>query len=290
MHPAPLSSSKILHRKFGALNSLLIRELIKPKFVKDDCLQTSIWFFLRSYSASGRNTPPSRGESRENSRSREPRREDKPAAAAPPPDMSDEEVEKKTKAIMDEYLHIQDSKVWVKIWCLAMQGHDLALVNNLKFQWTGQTSWFVILVIVWAFYRSWLMVGIGYSIVKLILVKFVRHFQIYAWYPMWRTWSTRLCWEMRIWFLVADDDSSYPCLRMTCRQLIPRPECCTRNPVFFTQLKVCWDWIYRPLYGGRFAKPMLSCFVIKIFILSYIQLRASPSDLKVGLHRGSVSC
>ncbi|XP_064599552.1 eukaryotic translation initiation factor 4 gamma 1-like isoform X2 [Liolophura sinensis] len=63
----------------------------------------------KSYSASGRNTPPSREDSRENSRSREPRREEKPVSA-PPPDMSDEEVEKKTKAIMDEYLHIQDSK------------------------------------------------------------------------------------------------------------------------------------------------------------------------------------
>ena len=72
--------------------------------------------------SSGR--PPSRNQSRENSRTREQERreperrereQEKPPAAPPAPpsakELSFDEMEKKTKSILDEYLHIQDHKV-----------------------------------------------------------------------------------------------------------------------------------------------------------------------------------
>ena len=66
----------------------------------------------------GRRTPSgSREASRDSSRNRQPSRE-RPGEfrepAPPPPvakELTESEVEKKTKAIMEEYLHIQDMKV-----------------------------------------------------------------------------------------------------------------------------------------------------------------------------------
>ena len=66
----------------------------------------------------GRRTPSgSREASRDSSRNRQTSRE-RPGEfrePAPPPvskELTEADVEKKTKAIMEEYLHIQDMKVW----------------------------------------------------------------------------------------------------------------------------------------------------------------------------------
>ena len=60
---------------------------------------------------SGRSTPPSAPTSREGSRTREPRQKEveKPAEAVKEYTM--DEIELKTRAIIDEFLHIQDKKV-----------------------------------------------------------------------------------------------------------------------------------------------------------------------------------
>ena len=68
----------------------------------------------------GGQTTPREGQSRENSRGRGDLHEEKKEAdraAMPPPaapatkEISEDEMEKKTTAILDEYLHIQDKKV-----------------------------------------------------------------------------------------------------------------------------------------------------------------------------------
>jgi len=61
----------------------------------------------------GNRTPTgSRNQSRDSSRNRETPPEPEVKASK---ELSDEEMEKKTKAIMDEYLHLQDLKVGVKL-------------------------------------------------------------------------------------------------------------------------------------------------------------------------------
>lgn len=63
----------------------------------------------------GGQTTPRQGQSRESSRGREPHRVEieKSSKTAPPTakELTDEEMEKKTKTILDEYLHLQDIKV-----------------------------------------------------------------------------------------------------------------------------------------------------------------------------------
>ena len=63
----------------------------------------------------GGQTTPSQGQSRESSRGREPHRVDieKSSKPAPPAakELTEEEIEKKTKTILDEYLHVHDLKV-----------------------------------------------------------------------------------------------------------------------------------------------------------------------------------
>ena len=57
---------------------------------------------------------------RERSRGREPEKErPSPVATPPQPELPKEEIDKKTKAILDEYLHIQDIKV-----------HELSLISG----------------------------------------------------------------------------------------------------------------------------------------------------------------
>ena len=59
-----------------------------------------------------RQTSGSRNQSRDSSRNREVQRdEQKLVPATAPKELSETEIEKKTKAIMDEYLHIHDLKV-----------------------------------------------------------------------------------------------------------------------------------------------------------------------------------
>lgn len=64
------------------------------------------------HSSSGRATPPSRGPSRESSRSRDVRHKEEAAEQPTPPvkELSIDEINHKTVAIMDEYLHITDIK------------------------------------------------------------------------------------------------------------------------------------------------------------------------------------
>ena len=60
-------------------------------------------------------TTPRQGQSRESSRGREPYGVDikKSSKPAPPAakELTEEEIEKKTKTILDEYLHVHDMKV-----------------------------------------------------------------------------------------------------------------------------------------------------------------------------------
>ncbi len=66
----------------------------------------------RSIIGGGRGTPTgSRNHSRDSSRNRDAPRE--PEKPAPPPskDLSEADIEKKTKAIIDEYLHLNDQTV-----------------------------------------------------------------------------------------------------------------------------------------------------------------------------------
>ncbi|XP_062567019.1 eukaryotic translation initiation factor 4 gamma 1-like isoform X2 [Saccostrea cucullata] len=62
----------------------------------------------------GGQTTPRQGQSRESSRGREPRRPDVEKTSKPAPpvtkELTEQEMEKKTKAILDEYLHVQDIK------------------------------------------------------------------------------------------------------------------------------------------------------------------------------------
>ena len=64
-------------------------------------------FFCRSLgiSQSAEVTP------RERSRGREPEKERPSPVTTQQPELSSDEIDKKTKAILDEYLHIQDMKV-----------------------------------------------------------------------------------------------------------------------------------------------------------------------------------
>ena len=48
---------------------------------------------------------------RERSRGREPEKERPSPVTTPQPELPKDEIDKKTKAILDEYLHIQDMKV-----------------------------------------------------------------------------------------------------------------------------------------------------------------------------------
>lgn len=63
----------------------------------------------------GGQTTPRQGHSRESSRGREPRKIEVEKISKPAPpvakELTEEEMVKKTKAILDEYLHVQDIKV-----------------------------------------------------------------------------------------------------------------------------------------------------------------------------------
>lgn len=66
------------------------------------------------HSSSGRATPPSRGPSRESSRSRDVRPGKEEATESQVPaikELSETEMKNKTIAIMDEYLHLTDIQV-----------------------------------------------------------------------------------------------------------------------------------------------------------------------------------
>ena len=72
----------------------------------------------------GRRTPSgSRDASRDSSRNRQQSKERfgpgefrEPAPPSGPKELTEAEVEKKTKAIMEEYLHLQDTKVWAQFY------------------------------------------------------------------------------------------------------------------------------------------------------------------------------
>ncbi len=78
------------------------------------CIHSTCWHCRNIAGPGGKRTPSgSREASRESSRNRQQSRE-RPVEPSPPAataELTEAEMEKKTKAIMEEYLHIQDTKV-----------------------------------------------------------------------------------------------------------------------------------------------------------------------------------
>ena len=104
--------------------------------------QNQLWIYVHLFRSmmgpGGRTTPSgSRDTSRDSSRNRQQSRErpgefKEPAPPAIPKELTEAEVEKKTKAIMEEYLHIQDMKV----------KQSSILHNSWNFRSCGHSRWY----------------------------------------------------------------------------------------------------------------------------------------------------